>query len=173
MLSVLDRRLKGAAAVALVAAVCVVGCSENSVLSAPSTSTVGEAFSGTVPVGGSDSHPFKTASGQVSVLLTAAGPPDAITMGIGIGLWDGSTSRRDYDGVGRANRAVLRGREPGDVLRPGVRRREGDSADSIQRQRRPSVNQGTVTTACSAGYSDSAQALQAELLTCSSKSHVE
>jgi hypothetical protein len=91
MLSVLGRRLKGAAAVALVAAVCVVGCSENTVLSAPSNSNVGETFSGTVPVGGSDSHPFKTASGQVNVLLAAAGPPDTITMGIGVGLWDGST----------------------------------------------------------------------------------
>lgn len=90
MLYALGRQLKGPAVVALVAAVCA-GCSENTVLSAPSTSQVGEVFAGIVPAGGVDSHPFKTGSGKVSVILTTAGPPDTITMGIGIGVWDGST----------------------------------------------------------------------------------
>jgi hypothetical protein len=91
MLFALGRRLKGPAAAALVIAAVCVGCSENTVVSAPSTSRIGETFAGTVPVGGFDSHPFKTGSGKVSVILTAAGPPDTITMGMGIGLWDGST----------------------------------------------------------------------------------
>jgi hypothetical protein len=90
MLSVPGRRLKGPAAFALFAAMCV-GCSENTVVPSPASSQVGDTFSGSVSVGGSDSHAFKTSSGNVSVVLTAAGPPDTIAMGVGIGVQDGST----------------------------------------------------------------------------------
>ena len=45
-----------------------------------------ETFTGTVLVRGSDAHPFVSSNyGEVSVTLTAAGPPVDITMGIGIG----------------------------------------------------------------------------------------
>jgi hypothetical protein len=45
-----------------------------------------ETFTGTVPVKGSDSHPFTTSNyGAMSITLTAAGPPDTIVMGVGIG----------------------------------------------------------------------------------------
>ena len=46
-----------------------------------------EIFSGTVAVGGSDSHTFVIAlsNGQLTADLTAAGPPSTISMGLGIG----------------------------------------------------------------------------------------
>jgi len=45
-----------------------------------------DTFSGTVAVKGSDSHPFTTSNyGAMSITLTAAGPPDTIVMGVGIG----------------------------------------------------------------------------------------
>jgi hypothetical protein len=54
---------------------------------APSGSLSTEAFSGTVDVGGSDSHTFSVvlSGGQLNVILTAAGPPTTIYMGLGIG----------------------------------------------------------------------------------------
>jgi hypothetical protein len=49
-------------------------------------------ISGTVPIGGTDSHNFTTvASGTLSVTLTAAGPPATIFMGLGVGTPSGST----------------------------------------------------------------------------------
>jgi hypothetical protein len=45
-----------------------------------------ETFTGTVPVGGSDSHPFSSANyGEVSITLTSAGPASDVVMGVGIG----------------------------------------------------------------------------------------
>jgi hypothetical protein len=60
---------------------------------APSTPLVTENISGTVLVGASDTHPFTvTSSGfQISVDLTSAGPPSTISMGLGVGNWDGTT----------------------------------------------------------------------------------
>jgi len=50
----------------------------------PTLST--ETFSGTVAVGGTDSHPFTvTTGGTINVTLTAASPPSTIFMGIGVG----------------------------------------------------------------------------------------
>jgi hypothetical protein len=59
----------------------------------PSSPLVTENFSGTVQVGGSDSHPFTvTSSGaQITLDLTSVGPPATISMGLGIGGWDGTT----------------------------------------------------------------------------------
>ena len=44
-------------------------------------------------VAGSDAHPFTvTSSGAaITFTLTTAGPPATITMGFGIGSWDGTT----------------------------------------------------------------------------------
>lgn len=45
-----------------------------------------ETFMGTVTTGGSDSHPFVSSNyGEVSITLTAVGPPADIVMGVGIG----------------------------------------------------------------------------------------
>jgi hypothetical protein len=52
-----------------------------------------ETFSGTVAVGGSDSHSFSVAQsgGQLNVIMTAAGPPSTIYMGLGIGGYTSGT----------------------------------------------------------------------------------
>jgi hypothetical protein len=80
-----------------VAIVCAsVACSGNGA-SSPSTIAASapvttETFTGTVGVGGTDSHTFTvTLVGQLSVILTAAGPPPTIYMGIGLGNPTGST----------------------------------------------------------------------------------
>jgi hypothetical protein len=54
--------------------------------SAPLPPTV-DTFTGTVHVGGNDSHSFVVAlsNGQLTATLTAAGPPATIAMGFGIG----------------------------------------------------------------------------------------
>jgi hypothetical protein len=60
---------------------------------APSGPLATEAFSGTVDVGGSDSHTFSVtlSGGQLNVDLTAAGPPTTIYMGVGIGTPTGGS----------------------------------------------------------------------------------
>src|SRR5438270_9962147 len=58
----------------------------------PTPTLVTDNFTGTVAIGGSDTHSFNVAaSGQVSVTMTAAGPPPTIFMGIGVGTPSGST----------------------------------------------------------------------------------
>ena len=55
--------------------------------STPPLAPTSETFTGTVPVGGSDTHSFVVtlSNGQVTADLTAAGPPPTIAMGLGIG----------------------------------------------------------------------------------------
>jgi hypothetical protein len=55
--------------------------------STPPLAPTSETFMGTVPVNGSDAHPFvvNLSNGQVTANLTAAGPPTTISMGLGIG----------------------------------------------------------------------------------------
>ena len=59
----------------------------------PTSAATTETFSGTVNPGGSDAHNFNVAQtgGQVTVTLTAAGPPATIFMGVGVGTPSGST----------------------------------------------------------------------------------
>src|SRR5712692_8797662 len=59
----------------------------------PTVNPTTEMFTGTVDVGGSDSHPFTVAlsGGQLTVTLTAASPPPTIFMGIGVGSWTAPT----------------------------------------------------------------------------------
>jgi hypothetical protein len=85
-------------ALIVVSALAAAGCSSgddasSSLPATPSSPLVTENFSGTVQVGGSDAHPFTvTSSGfQISLDLTSVGPPSTITMGFGIGSWDGTT----------------------------------------------------------------------------------
>ena len=60
---------------------------------APTPTVVTEMFTGTVIVGGSDAHPFTVtvSGGQINVILTAAGPPPTIYMGLGVGTPSGSS----------------------------------------------------------------------------------
>lgn len=53
----------------------------------PAAAVTTDVFTGTVPVGGSDVHNFTVAlsNGQINVILTAAGPPSTIFMGLGVG----------------------------------------------------------------------------------------
>ena len=82
------------------AAACGGSSSNSSVLPTPSGTVVTETFTGTValPVAGVlqvDVHNFTVnVGGNLSVTLTAAGPPPTITMGLGIGnpATDGSCS---------------------------------------------------------------------------------
>ena len=69
------------------------GSSSTTTPVAPTVSATTETFSGTVNVGGSDTHNFNVAQsgGQVSVTLTAAGPPATIFMGVGVGTPSGSS----------------------------------------------------------------------------------
>jgi hypothetical protein len=78
---------------ALAAAGCSSDDSSSSLPTSPSSPLVTENFSGTVQVGGSDAHPFTvTSSGfQITLDLTSVGPPSTISMGFGIGSWDGAT----------------------------------------------------------------------------------
>jgi hypothetical protein len=79
----------GLVVVLIVAGWTAAACNSNSgptTSPAPSAPSVTETFTGTVPVGGSDSHQFVVAQGgEVDVTLTAAGPPATIFMGIGLG----------------------------------------------------------------------------------------
>jgi len=75
-----------AAAASLGLLVASAACSSNDTTTTAPTTTKTESFNGTVQVRSSDMHTFTVAaSGQVSVTLTAAGPPATIPMGIGIG----------------------------------------------------------------------------------------
>lgn len=83
---------------ALIVSSAVAGCSSStdtsaSLPAAPSSPLVTENFSGTVQIGGKDGHPFTvTSSGfQITMDLTSVGPPSTISMGFGLGSWDGTT----------------------------------------------------------------------------------
>ena len=78
------------AGLVLVACTACSGGSNSGSSTAPSTpplAPTSETFTGTVPVGGSDTHSFvvNLSNGQVTADLTAAGPPTTIAMGLGIG----------------------------------------------------------------------------------------
>ena len=80
-----ERRWVGLALVAFVFA----GCNGTSNTTAATTSTTRttDTFSGTVTVGGSDSHSFTVAAtGAIDVTLTAAAPPAAVVMGLSVGI---------------------------------------------------------------------------------------
>ncbi|MBZ5558431.1 MAG: hypothetical protein LAO77_14265 [Acidobacteriia bacterium] len=85
-----------ALALALLASACGSSSSSSSTSSttsttAPTTTVTTDTFSGTVPVKGRDVHAFTTsATGAVTVVLTAASPPATIVMGVGIGTPSGS-----------------------------------------------------------------------------------
>jgi hypothetical protein len=92
----------------VVSAFAAAGCSSGDSSSSstlpvsPSSPLVTENFSGTVQVGGSDSHPFTVVSSgaQISLDLTSVGPPSTISMGFGIGGWDGTTCTPISGGYG-------------------------------------------------------------------------
>lgn len=67
--------------------------SSSSSTTSPTTSVTTENFTGSVDVGGKDVHPFTVtlSGGQLNVILTAAGPPSTIFMGLGVGTNSGGT----------------------------------------------------------------------------------
>jgi hypothetical protein len=74
---------------------CTVACTENSgdttglsSLTAPTAPQTVDSFTGTVAVSGRDSHTFTVTAGNQPLLvtLTAAGPPPAIFVGVGVGV---------------------------------------------------------------------------------------
>lgn len=78
---------------ALLASACGSSDTNSTTATGPSATPTTEVFTGTVPIGGSDSHSFNVtlSNGQVNVILTAAGPPTTIFMGLGIGTPSGTT----------------------------------------------------------------------------------
>jgi hypothetical protein len=86
------KRTALAAALAIAAAGCGGGDSPSTLSTAPTPTVTTENFAGTVAVGGNDVHAFTVAfsGGQVNAILTAAGPPSTIYMGLGIGTPSGS-----------------------------------------------------------------------------------
>jgi hypothetical protein len=77
----------------VLAASCDNGGSSTTTPSSPSTPLITENFTGTVDPGGSAFNTFNVANsgGQVNVILTAAGPPATIYMGLAIGTYASST----------------------------------------------------------------------------------
>jgi hypothetical protein len=82
-----------AASLAVVAAAVAAcgGSSNTSNVTSPSATVTTETFTGTVQPGATNVHTFMvTTPGQVTVTMTAAGPPSTITMGLGLGNPDAS-----------------------------------------------------------------------------------
>ncbi len=77
-------------AAVLVALLAAAACNKAATPSAPTTPTVTrttDTFTGTVAVGGDDSHSFSIAtSGNVDVTLTTTAPSATIVMGLSIGM---------------------------------------------------------------------------------------
>jgi hypothetical protein len=87
------RRVVAVSAAALLSLSACSSSSGNTTVTAPSTNPTTDVFSGTVPVGGSDSHNFTVtlSNGQVNIILTQAGPPATIYEGLAIGTPSGTT----------------------------------------------------------------------------------
>jgi hypothetical protein len=88
------RQLVCGVGIALVAAGCTNGGTSlpaSATPAAPVAST--ETFTGTVNVAGNDFHPFTVTTSNLSlaVTLTEAGPPSTIFMGLGVGVYSGTT----------------------------------------------------------------------------------
>lgn len=83
-------RVNQRSAIVLVALLATAACNKAATPSAPTTPTVArttDTFTGTVAVGGDDSHSFSiTTSGNVDVTLTTTAPPATIVMGLSIGM---------------------------------------------------------------------------------------
>ena len=89
-LSIIRRLWLGSLAALVITAA---GCgSESSTPTTPTPATTTESFSGTVAHQGTAGHSFTvTTTGSVTITLTAVGPLTTMSMGVGIGTWDGTT----------------------------------------------------------------------------------
>lgn len=85
----------------VLSASCDNGGSSTTTPTSPSATLVTENFTGTVDPGGSASNPFNvtTSGNQVNVILTAAGPPTTIYMGLAVGTWANSTCTQLTNGA--------------------------------------------------------------------------
>jgi hypothetical protein len=82
------------------------GSDSNSNIAAPSATVVTETFTGVVQPLGVKVHTFTvTTPGQLTVTMTAAGPPPTITMGLGVGNPDASGNCIFLSG-GTTNQAI-------------------------------------------------------------------
>jgi hypothetical protein len=77
---------------ALILVVTAAGCgssSSDSTPTGPTANVTTENFSGSVDPSGKDVHQFNVtlSGGQVNVILTSAGPPSTIYMGLGVGSY--------------------------------------------------------------------------------------
>lgn len=89
------RRVLGLLLLGVVSALAI-GCDNSGDTTTPTTPSVPvvtENFIGTVDAGGQSVNQFTvaTSGNQVNVILTAAGPPTTIYMGIGVGTYANST----------------------------------------------------------------------------------
>jgi len=69
------------------------GTSGLSSSTSPSTGGTTQTFTGTVPIGGGDNHPFTVANpgGVVTIVLTETAPQTTVIMGFGVGTPAGTT----------------------------------------------------------------------------------
>jgi len=76
----------------LATAIALAGCGDTPSPTAASPVTTTETFSSTVVKGGSAVHSFSvSATGSVTVTLTSVSPLSTMSLGVGIGTWDGTT----------------------------------------------------------------------------------
>jgi len=67
-------------------------CDDDVTPTTPTVTTTTEAFSGTLAQSGTASHSFNvSATGTVTISLTSLSPLTTMSIGLGIGSWDGST----------------------------------------------------------------------------------
>jgi hypothetical protein len=77
------------------------GSSDSTTPTSPSATLVTENFTGTVDPGGTSTNAFTvaTSGNQLNVILTAAGPPNTIFMGLAVGTWANSTCTQLTNGA--------------------------------------------------------------------------
>jgi len=83
-------RLSAVIVLTLVAGACTSGTSSQAT-TAPTPATSTETFSGNVAQLATDGHPFSvSAAGTVTIGLTSVAPLATMSLGVGIGTWDGT-----------------------------------------------------------------------------------
>jgi len=86
--------LRGVFLLSLMAVVAPTGgaCNDKTAPTAPTVPTTTETFSGTLAQSGTASHSFTvSAKGTLTISLTSVSPLSTMSIGLGIGSWDGST----------------------------------------------------------------------------------
>jgi len=83
---------------AIVAAMLTVGCGSSSTPTTPTalpSVPVTEAFAGTLNINGGAAFPFTSSgAGSVSATLTSLGPDSPLSIGLGLGTWNGTSCQQ-------------------------------------------------------------------------------